>query len=114
MSRFRAPLLFTLVSMFAIASASPMWAQAAKFKSASGSCSGTNLQISFREVGVGSTATVGGTCQASAVYECINNGQNHPQAANKETVTAPTNAGPTTFVSNNGTVTGTLTFTPPG
>jgi hypothetical protein len=114
MSRSRAPLLFTLVATFAIASASPMWAQAAKFKSTSGSCSGTNLQISFREIGVGSTASVGGSCTASAVYECINGGGKHPQATNKETVTAPSNAGPTTFISHNGTVTGTLTFTPPG
>jgi len=112
-SHFKAPLLLSLALALMVGSASPALAQAAKFKSTSGSCSGTDLQISFREIGVGSTATVSGSCTASAVYECINGGGKHPQATNKETVTAPSNAGPTTFISHNGTVTGTLTFTPP-
>jgi hypothetical protein len=49
-----------------------------------------NLQCSFKEAGLGNTATSADiTCTAAtseAVYQCFNNGGNHPKAGNKETV----------------------------
>jgi hypothetical protein len=49
-----------------------------------------NLQCSFKEAGLGNTATTADiTCTAAtseATYQCFNNGGNHPKAGNKETV----------------------------
>jgi hypothetical protein len=49
---------------------------------------------------------------ATAVYQCFNNGGNHPKAGNKETVsTSLSTTG--TFPVRNGQTTGSLTVGPP-
>lgn len=74
-----------------------------------------NLLCSFKEAGLGTTADSADiTCTAQtseAVYQCFNNGGNHPKAGNKETVGGlVTNT--QTFPIRNGQTTGTVTVGP--
>jgi hypothetical protein len=74
-----------------------------------------NLVCSFKEAGLGNTtSTEAVTCsaQGTATYACINGGGNHPQAANKETVSGPVSASGD-FPVRNGQTTGTLVVSPP-
>jgi hypothetical protein len=74
------------------------------------------LTTSFKDAGLGTgvssiqiTLTVD---NATAVYQCFNNGGNHPKAGNKETVsTALSTTG--NFPVRNGQTTGSLTVGPP-
>ena len=75
------------------------------------------LITSFKDAGLGTgTASIEITLSvttASAVYQCFNNGGNHPKAGNKETVsTSLTTTG--TFPVRNGQTTASLTVGPPG
>lgn len=74
-----------------------------------------NLLCSFKEAGLGNTATVADiTCTAGtseAVYQCFNNGGNHPKAGNKETVGGLV-TGTQSFPVRNGQTTGTVTVGP--
>ena len=75
-----------------------------------------NLVCTFKEAGLGTTvATEHVTCSAdaSAEYACINGGNNHPKAANKETVSGPVSGGGD-FPVRNGSATGSITVAPPG
>jgi hypothetical protein len=71
----------------------------------------------FKEAGLGNLgfSNIRETCsaQATAVYECVNGGGNHPQAANKETVSGPVSGGGF-FPIRNGQTTGMITVAPPG
>ena len=75
------------------------------------------LTTSFKDAGLGTgttsiqiTVTVN---TATAVYQCFNNGGNHPKAGNKETVsTSLSTTG--TFPVRNGSTTASLTVGPPG
>ena len=104
-----------IVSALALASTvaladSPHFIRAAASVDSSG-----NLVCTFKEVGLGNTATTEAvTCSAdaTAVYACINGGGNHPQAANKETVNGPVSGGGT-FPVRNGQTTGSITVAPP-
>jgi hypothetical protein len=74
-----------------------------------------NLECSFKEAGLGTTATSADiSCTAatsSAVYQCFNNGGQHPKAGNKETVGGlVTNT--QTFPIRNGQTTGTVIVGP--
>jgi len=74
-----------------------------------------DLQPSFKEAGLGNTATSADiTCMAAtseAVYQCFNNGGNHPKAGNKETVDGlVTNT--QSFSIRNGQTTGTVIVGP--
>jgi hypothetical protein len=74
-----------------------------------------NLLCSFKEAGLGNTATTADiTCTAAtseATYQCFNNGGNHPKAGNKETVGGlVTNT--QQFPVRNGQTTGTVTVGP--
>jgi len=74
-----------------------------------------DLQCSFKEAGLGTTATSADiTCTAAtseAVYQCFNNGGNHPKAGNKETVGGlVTNT--QSFPIRNGQTTGTVIVGP--
>lgn len=85
------------------------------FVSASAKLSGANLVVSFKEAGLGTNQLINylATADATAVYECVNGGGKHPQATNKETVNGPVSA-PGTFSSGkNGSVSASLTLTPP-
>jgi hypothetical protein len=89
-------------------------AASAHFLSASATRSDLNLIVSFREAGLGNRdVTLVASAQATAVYQCINNGGKNPSAENKHSVVASvTNVG--TFTPKNGSVRGSLTLVPPG
>ncbi len=75
------------------------------------------LDVAFKEVGLGTTPTSEKVTltvdTATTVYQCFNNGGNHPKAGNKETVsTSLTTSG--TFPVRNGQTTGTISAGPPG
>ena len=75
------------------------------------------LTTSFKDAGLGTGATsiqvTLSVTTATAVYQCFNNGGNHPKAGNKETVsTSLSTTG--TFPVRNGQTTGSLTVGPPG
>lgn len=74
-----------------------------------------NLVCTFKEAGLGQVPTADITCSASAtvVYQCFNNGGNHPKAGNKETIHADV-SGSGTFPVRNGQTTGSVTVAPPG
>ncbi len=78
--------------------------------------SGPNLNVSFKESGLGNNQliTYTASANATAVYACINGGGNHPKATNKETVSGPVSATGTFSSGKNGTISQTLTLTPPG
>jgi hypothetical protein len=75
-----------------------------------------NLICTFKESGLGTTVTtdhVSCSADASALYQCWNNGGKHPQAGNKETVTQPV-SGSGDFAVRNGSASGSITVAPPG
>ncbi len=86
------------------------------FADSSVSTSTGALTVSFKDAGLGTgttsvviTLTVN---SATAVYQCFNNGGNHPKAGNKETVsTSLVTSG--TFPVSHGQTTGSLTVGPP-
>lgn len=110
--------LFGLVVVaFAAIAATPALADSPHFigtPKASVDSSG-NLVCSFKEAGLGTISATNVSCSATAtaVYQCWNNGGNHPKAGNKETVTEPV-TGSGTFPVRNGQTTGSMTVAPPG
>ena len=74
------------------------------------------LSVSFKEVGLGNTATTEQVTltvdTATAVYQCWNNGGHHPKAGNKETVSTSLTT-TDTFDVRNGQTTGTISAGPP-
>ena len=74
--------------------------------------SGGDLVVSFKEAGLGNaleTATYNVTGTVTATYGCINRGDKHPEAANKEDVTEVFDASQTVPV-RNGSATGSITI----
>lgn len=93
----------------AAAAVAPKFASATSTVDASGA-----LVVSFDERGLGNTNidyTL--TADATAVFACINGGDNHPQAANKETVNAEVSANGS-FEPKNGRVVASLSAGPLG
>lgn len=74
-----------------------------------------NLEVSWKEAGLGNNVTIHyvASADATAVYACINGGNNHPKAANKETVNGPVSAEDDFSSGKNGNITGSLTVSPP-
>lgn len=83
--------------------------------SASGPNNDGTLTVNFKEAGLGdnTSITYSANAQASAVYACINHGGNHPQAANKESVPGPVSATGTFSSGKNGSISASLTLSPP-
>jgi hypothetical protein len=114
----RIPLRLTLPAALAatavLALASPAFADAPKFHSATSSVNNAGaLVVNWDERGLGNlNIDYTLTADADAVYACINGGGNHPQAANKETVNAEVSAAGS-FEPRNGRVTASLTAGPP-
>lgn len=81
-------LVILLAPLFAavFAFAGPALAGSAHYVSVTATRSGDTLTVSGKEAGLGNLAQVHEVATATA--SCINPGGNHPQAANKETVTA--------------------------
>jgi hypothetical protein len=113
-------MLFVFAAVFATAAIAvpAALADSPHFLFANSSVSSTTgaLTVSFKDAGLGTgvssiqiTLTVD---TATAVYQCFNNGGNHPKAGNKETVTTSlTTTG--TFPVRNGQTTGSLSVGPP-
>jgi hypothetical protein len=86
------------------------------FANASVSTSTGALNVDFKETGLGTTVSTEQVTltvdTATAVYQCFNNGGNHPKAGNKETVQMSlTSTG--NFPVRNGQTTGTISTGPP-
>ena len=115
MRRFSVAALVMLVGVLAVVPAAQ--ADSPHFITASASINDAGqLVCTFKEAGLGNTLTtakISCSADATAVYQCFNNGGNHPKAGNKETVGGPvSNSG--TFPVRNGQTTGSLTVNPPG
>lgn len=112
-------LLSVLAILAVITLTAPVFADSPHFISGSSGLSGASLSCTFKEAGLGSlgvtSISIKCSANASAIYECVNGGSNHPKAANKETVTAPV-SGSVVFPIRNGQTTGTLIVvsSPPG
>jgi hypothetical protein len=81
------------------------------------SCTNTsNLEVCFKEAGLesGSVETVTILGNGTADYQCINGGDKHPNAANKETVGGPLSNSTTFAADQNGNITGCILLSPPG
>ncbi|WP_431679281.1 hypothetical protein [Kitasatospora sp. KL5] len=97
----------------------PAFADSPHFLFANNSVSSTTgaLTTAFKDAGLGtgtSSVQISLTVDnASAVYQCFNNGGNHPKAGNKTTVSQSLNT-TGTFPVRNGQTTGSLTVGPPG
>jgi hypothetical protein len=75
-----------------------------------------SLTVSWKEAGLGDNQNIDyvASAVASATFNCVNNGGQCPNAANKTTVEGPVSA-PGTFNSGkNGQITASLTIQPPG
>jgi hypothetical protein len=83
------------------------------YANASVSSSTGALSVDFKLTGLGTatTADVSLTADASATYQCWNNGGHHPKAGNKTTVNGPLLSNGT-FPVRNGQVTATITAGP--
>lgn len=87
---------------------------AAKFHSATSSVDNSGaLVVSFDERGLGNdNIDYVLTADATAVFACINGGNNHPQAANKETINSEVSAAGS-FQPKNGRIVASLSAGPP-
>lgn len=76
---------------------------------------GSDLQVSFKEAGVGAGASVNvqTTATFSFVLGCINGGSNHPKAANKSAFSETGSASGTFPANAGGNVVASLTITAP-
>jgi hypothetical protein len=110
--------MFTLPMMLAgfLVAATPALAVSPHFISASANLSGTNLNVSFKESGLGNNAliTYTASADATATYVCVNKGGGNPSASNKTTVSGPVSQTGTFNSGKNGTISQTLTISPPG
>jgi hypothetical protein len=81
----------------------------------SATLSGSSLVVKFKEAGLssGSVETVTVTATATTTYECVNNGGNNPKASNKTTTATEVSTSGTFTADKNGSITGSLTLTPP-
>jgi hypothetical protein len=111
-------LAIAALSTVAALAASAALADSPHFLFANSSISSTTgaLTVDFKETGLG-TGTTSVTItlnveNATAVYQCFNNGGNHPKAGNKETVSTSLQASGE-FPVRNGQTTASLSVGPP-
>ena len=110
-------ILVVLVAVVATAAfAVPALAISPHFVQASATLSGQNLNVSFKEAGLGDNQLISyvASADATATYVCVNRGGANPSASNKETVSGPVSATGTFSSGKNGQVTASLTLNPPG
>lgn len=116
MRRYAISLVMSLMALaltVGSALAAPPQTSGAHYMSASGSVNDAGtLVVSFDEAGVGtSSITYSLTADATAVYACINGGNNHPKAANKESRAGAVSGG-ATFEPKHGRATGSVSAGP--
>src|SRR6266545_8239746 len=77
--------------------------------------SGDNLVVSFKEAGLesGSVETVKASALATAVFECVNGGNNVPSDPKKTTISSDVSASGQFSADKNGNIQGSLTINPP-
>jgi hypothetical protein len=86
------------------------------FTSVSASNSGPgNLTVTFTEAGLGDNVLINyeASANGTAMYACINGGNKHPEATNKETVSGPLSALGTFSSGKNGMISASLLVSPP-
>jgi len=73
------------------------------------------ISVSFKEAGLGGGQTINYAMGGSFVadYGCINHGGNHPSASNKTAESGNVAVNGSFTATKNGTISGTLSFTPP-
>ena len=112
----------TVLSLFLLvlitARANPVLAQSPHFigtATVGGVFSDGGISVKFKEAGLGSNVSINYELGGSFIadYGCVNRGGNHPQASNKTAVAGPIDATATFSSGKNGTISQTLTFTPP-
>jgi len=116
----RRTLKLSLTSAIVAVAALTFWAVAAgatsgaHFFSATGSVNNDGaLVVAWDEAGVGqSQVNYVLAADSTAVYACINGGNNHPKAANKATFSGPLTSPETGFLPQNGRVRGSLSVGP--
>ncbi|PYV73132.1 MAG: hypothetical protein DMG96_24165 [Acidobacteria bacterium] len=117
MQRFTMTTIWLLIFAFVLATMpGPLRADSASFHYANASASGLDLVVTFKETGLGNSASTVGmvvNADAMATYQCFNNGGNHPKAGNKETVNGPV-TGSGNFLVRHGQTTGFITVSLPG
>jgi hypothetical protein len=78
---------------------------------------GSDAVVSWKEAGLGSITpaqvTYTADADGTATYACINRGGNHPSASNKQEVNGPVESSGTFPIGKNGTITGSLSISPP-
>jgi hypothetical protein len=101
--------LFMMAGVASLFVAGSAWAGSPHFVTCSATRSGNTLSASGKEAGLGNELQV--HIEVTATAECINNGRNHPKAANKDDVAAagdfPVQNGKADF-----TLSATATFQP--
>ena len=108
----------SIATTFLLAIAVVSFAVSAHFASAEASVNSAGaLVVSWDERGLGNGGGDGLvhytlTADASATYGCINNGDHHPKATNKETLNGPLDADIALAPSKNGRIIGSLTVGP--
>jgi hypothetical protein len=114
MHRVSKLLLFT--ALFMVIGIPAALADSPHFVSASASTSGANLVVKFKEAGLGTNQLINyeATADATATYVCVNNGGGNPSAKNKTTVSGPVSATGAFSSGKNGSVSASLTLSPPG
>ena len=110
--------IIAVLSLLVVALAAvPAMAANAHFikASASGPDASGNLAVNFKVAGLGAneTITVLSEGDASGQYACINKGGKNPQASNKQAFEGPVSASGDFTSDKNGSVTGSLTLSPP-
>jgi hypothetical protein len=111
-------LLLLLCAPLAIilAMAAPAYAQNEHFVRASATLNADGtLTANFKEAGLGTNQLINYTlsADATATYVCVNRGGANPSAQNKTTVAGPVSASGTFNSGKNGSVTASLTVSPP-
>jgi hypothetical protein len=116
MKRILAHRSFVVLAVAALAlAAETVWAQNPHFVTVNGNPSGTDFGVCFKEAGLGDNQLIAyvASADATAQYVCINGGNKHPQATNKETVSGPVSATGTFSSGKNGTINQCLTLHAP-
>jgi hypothetical protein len=109
--------IIAVLSLMALALAAvPALADSPHFNRASATLNNSgSLVVSFKESGLGTNQLIDyvATANATADYQCWNNGGKHPKAGNKATVSGPVTADGTFGSGKNGTISQSLTLNPP-
>lgn len=106
-----------VVAVLALAAAAPADSPHFIRASASGPNATGQLVVSWKEAGLGNNVLieyVAAAANSTATYACINGGERHPQATNKESFSGPVTARGTFESGKNGSISESLTLDPPG